>query len=685
MTVREVNGVFKGGGAKGIAYAGALHALEERGIWFKSVAGASAGAVTAALVASGMTAAEVEVAVPSALRSANASKAKRIGEAMLGRGTSIFESSAIREWLDSTLRDRIHATGDAPVSFAALYAATGIELYVVAMDLATNLPVVFCRRTTPHVDVAGAVAASSAIPGAFPAGRGVFVSPTHGSTVHALVDGGTWANFPSFVFQDNSFRAWLRAASEAHGQWSADDGRWWDDETKRPMIGCILGGPARLEDGQIVGMLPPRGPQMTRRFDAGPTYTSPKTALHLLGFSLSSDPVRLLVVIAMATWVSLSLLTASIMVRRLSGWLAVWVPDWLYPIVLVGTSAMVVTAAVVAIGLVSALVLVGRLIADTLIPSMKASLGVATGVAPWIGFGNESVVLEVPFGQLRTVEFAVDDAARAVAVGAARDSVGKQLDDPQVRARLEALLAGARAPEDRPLLEPVPRHEVSAPDNVNVVSTAVVVLATIAVGGLAWWTANNATTKGTGTILASVLTGVVVGGAVMIYIGGRSAERANRRSRYGVLPTQRRSGTLTSITVLAGIALLAGGVAVSAAAMRDRGRTTMQARVLTGSVNSGSTSGLNAYTVLAPGRGQPIALRSVRHLRMGERIFIRINADTTATIVGALDDWRFGASIVLWMLGIGLLIFGARRRLWDTRCRRLTTHVEDLIDRRVVE
>lgn len=678
MTVREVNGVFKGGGAKGIAYAGALHALEERGIWFQSVAGASAGAVTAALIASGMNAAEVEVAVPMALRSANASKAKRIGAAVLGRGTSIFESTGIREWLDSTLRDRIHTRGDAPVSFATMYAATGIELYVVAMDLATNVPVVFCRRTTPLVDVAGAVAASSAIPGAFPAGRAVFLSPKNGSTVHALVDGGTWANFPSFVFQDDSFRAWLRAASEARGHWSADDERWWDDETKRPMIGCILGGPARLEEGQIVAMLPPREPRVTRRFDAGPTYSSPKTALHMLGFSLSSDPVRLLVVIAMTTWVSLSLLTASIMVRRLSGWLAIWVPDWLYPVVLVATSAMVVMAAVVAIGLVSALILVGRLIADTLIPSMKASLGVSTGVAPWIGFGNESVVLEVPFGQLRTVEFAVDAAARAAAVEAARDSVGKQLDNPRVRARLEALLAGNPAPEERPMLEPAPPHEVAAPDAVNVVSATVVVVATIIVGGLAWWTANNATTKGTATILASVLTGVVVGGAVMVYIGGRSAERANRRSRYGVLPTQRRSGTLTAITVIAGLALLAGGVAVSAAAMHDRGRTTMQARVLTGIADTSSTSGLNAYSVKGLGRRRPIALRSPRHLRMGERVFVRVDAHGTATIVGALDDWSFGASIVLWMLGIGLLIFGARRRRWDTRCRRLTTLVQDL-------
>ena len=43
----RVNGVFKGGGAKGLLYAGALEALAERGVWFRAVGGASAGAITA--------------------------------------------------------------------------------------------------------------------------------------------------------------------------------------------------------------------------------------------------------------------------------------------------------------------------------------------------------------------------------------------------------------------------------------------------------------------------------------------------------------------------------------------------------------------------------------------------------------------------------------------------------------
>ena len=46
-------GVFEGGGLKGVAYAGALSAVVDQSAWFGAVTGASAGAITAALIAAG--------------------------------------------------------------------------------------------------------------------------------------------------------------------------------------------------------------------------------------------------------------------------------------------------------------------------------------------------------------------------------------------------------------------------------------------------------------------------------------------------------------------------------------------------------------------------------------------------------------------------------------------------------
>jgi len=52
--------VFEGGGVKGIGFGGALQALADDGYEIKNVAGTSAGAITAALVAAGYTAKELD-------------------------------------------------------------------------------------------------------------------------------------------------------------------------------------------------------------------------------------------------------------------------------------------------------------------------------------------------------------------------------------------------------------------------------------------------------------------------------------------------------------------------------------------------------------------------------------------------------------------------------------------------
>jgi NTE family protein len=60
----QADGVFEGGGVKGIAFAGAIKAAEEAGVreWV-NVAGTSAGSITAALLAVGYTADEIEEAL----------------------------------------------------------------------------------------------------------------------------------------------------------------------------------------------------------------------------------------------------------------------------------------------------------------------------------------------------------------------------------------------------------------------------------------------------------------------------------------------------------------------------------------------------------------------------------------------------------------------------------------------
>lgn len=57
---RLLDGVFEGGGVKGIALVGALEEIEQAGYHFVNVAGTSAGAIAATLVAAGYSAAELK-------------------------------------------------------------------------------------------------------------------------------------------------------------------------------------------------------------------------------------------------------------------------------------------------------------------------------------------------------------------------------------------------------------------------------------------------------------------------------------------------------------------------------------------------------------------------------------------------------------------------------------------------
>lgn len=202
----RINGIFKGGGAKGLMYAGAVQAVDQHGQWFRSVAGASAGAITATLIAAGLTVEELGSAVPDAM--------KKVQKMFLGDlvASPLIRVGKLQKWLEECLHGKVQEfdpradIADGGVTFRQLHGATGIGLYVVAVDVALRQPIVFSAFTTPDVPIAPAVMASSAIPLAFRPGRLKVQFANGKTTVHRLMDGGVWANYPSFVFKDASFR-----------------------------------------------------------------------------------------------------------------------------------------------------------------------------------------------------------------------------------------------------------------------------------------------------------------------------------------------------------------------------------------------------------------------------------------------------------------------------------------------
>jgi hypothetical protein len=204
---RLLNGVFEGGGAKGIAYAGALLALKARGCWFASVAGTSAGSITAALVAAGFKPNEIQEMAPRALKTVRPFRTlmQRILIPMMGYG--FYSKESLEEWLRNTLSKRLDDLGASSYdpNFKELFDATNIELNVVATSLSLKSPVVFSHLETPQCSVAAAVAASAAIPFAFSDSR-LEVNDDGKIWHQTIVDGGVWVNFPWFVYTDCQFR-----------------------------------------------------------------------------------------------------------------------------------------------------------------------------------------------------------------------------------------------------------------------------------------------------------------------------------------------------------------------------------------------------------------------------------------------------------------------------------------------
>jgi predicted acylesterase/phospholipase RssA len=215
----DVAGVFEGGGAKGLAYAGAVAAVRDHGRWFSAVAGASAGAITAALIAAGANPEQLEAWTSDGMGTlaeqlALPPKSKRLARtrfawrALHHLGSPTTAAVAKSDQLDTWLRNRFEVlVGDPNITFKGLYDATGIELTVVAVDLLRRKHRIFCHSWTPRIPVADAVLASSSIPFALPAQRLALADEHARSYGNPVVDGGVWTNFPTFVFHDHQFRA----------------------------------------------------------------------------------------------------------------------------------------------------------------------------------------------------------------------------------------------------------------------------------------------------------------------------------------------------------------------------------------------------------------------------------------------------------------------------------------------
>ncbi len=186
------NLVFEGGGVKGIAYAGAIKALENNGLMnsIERVAGTSAGAITATLVSIGCNADKIYEIV-SSTNFISFEDDKNVLHILTKYG--LYKGDYFLNWIKGILTDlKLSPTA----TFSDLKNAKMKNLHVFATDLSTKNIKEFSFQTTPNVVVAEAVRASMSIPFFFTAWKFSNNNPDN----HIYVDGGVAYNYPITTF-----------------------------------------------------------------------------------------------------------------------------------------------------------------------------------------------------------------------------------------------------------------------------------------------------------------------------------------------------------------------------------------------------------------------------------------------------------------------------------------------------
>jgi NTE family protein len=195
----KADAVFEGGGARGIAFVGAIQAMEEENVEWERLAGTSAGSVIATLLASGYKSYEIRDQI------SELDFAKLRGRTFLNRipvfgslfelmfHLGIYKNEYLETWLDSLLSEKgIQTFADLPEG----------KLKIIASDVSNGqmliLPDDLDRygMTPADLKISTAVMMSASIP--------FFYRPViwraKDRTKSYILDGGLLSNFPIWLF-----------------------------------------------------------------------------------------------------------------------------------------------------------------------------------------------------------------------------------------------------------------------------------------------------------------------------------------------------------------------------------------------------------------------------------------------------------------------------------------------------
>lgn len=210
---KKLDAVFEGGGVKGIAFVGAVTVTEAKGYVFENVAGTSAGAIVASLIAAGYKASELKEIMNDLDYTRFKDKAGLDKVPLVGSGLSllfekgIYEGRYFEDWLRKLLAAKnIHTFSDLIINSEDKNPKYRYKLRVIASDISRGTLLKLPQDIASYgidpdkLDVARAVRMSMSIPFFF---EPVILQNAAGESSY-IVDGGILSNFPVWLFDDGS-------------------------------------------------------------------------------------------------------------------------------------------------------------------------------------------------------------------------------------------------------------------------------------------------------------------------------------------------------------------------------------------------------------------------------------------------------------------------------------------------
>jgi len=213
MAMKEIlkaDAVFEGGGVKGVGLVGAVAVAEEKGYRWENMAGTSAGAIVAALIAAGYTGVELKEIMKELdyNRFKDTSLVDRVP--VLGPLTSlvfekgIYEGDFLVNWIKELLKAKsIETFGDLILEDHKGEEQYRFKLQVIASDITRGRMLVLPQDINEYgihaeeLSVALAVRMSMSIPFFF---EPITLRNAKTGDISYIVDGGLLSNFPVWLF-----------------------------------------------------------------------------------------------------------------------------------------------------------------------------------------------------------------------------------------------------------------------------------------------------------------------------------------------------------------------------------------------------------------------------------------------------------------------------------------------------